>query len=91
MTARFQLDISRKHLEELESLMRELGISTKKDLFNQAITLLEWAATERKNGRIIASIDEAKDEYKQVALPVLERLAPRAPAETPARDLIKST
>jgi hypothetical protein len=89
MTARFQLDISREHLKELESLMRELGITTKKDLFNQAITLLEWAARERKGGRVIASIDEAKDVYKQVLLPVLERLAPRALGETSARELMK--
>lgn len=90
MTARFQLDISREHLKELESLMKELGITTKKDLFNQAITLLEWAATERKSGRVIASIDKANDEYKQVLLPVLERLAPRPLVETPARELIKT-
>ena len=48
MTARFQLDISREHLKELESLMKELGIITKKDLFNQTITLLEWARRNEK-------------------------------------------
>jgi hypothetical protein len=61
----------------LEALMRELGISTKKDLFNQALTLLEWAARERRTGRIIASVDEASEQYKQVLLPALERVAPR--------------
>ena len=57
--------------------MKELGISTKKDLFNQAITLLEWAVTERKAGRIIAAVDESQDQYKQVLLPAVERVAPR--------------
>jgi hypothetical protein len=47
MPARLQLDLTKEHLQELEALMKELGISTKKDLFNQAITLLEWAVAER--------------------------------------------
>ena len=90
MTARFQLDISREHLKELESLMKELGITTKKDLFNQTITLLEWAAAEPKSGRGIASIDEAKDVYKRALLPVVKRLAPRALGEISARELLKT-
>ena len=73
--------------------MKELGISTKKDLLNQAITLLEWAVTERKAGRIIASVDESHDQYKQVVLPAVERVAPRVKkpgelASTPLRDSV---
>jgi len=91
MPARLQLDLTKEHLQELEALMKELGISTKKDLFNQAITLLEWAVRERKAGRIIASVDESRDQYRQVLLPAVERVAPRLknPGElagTPARD-----
>jgi len=52
MPARLQLDLTKEHLQELEALMKELGISTKKDLFNQAITLLEWAVRERKAGEL---------------------------------------
>lgn len=75
--------------------MRELGISTKKDLFNQALTLLEWAAKERKTGRIIASVDETNEQYKQVLLPALERVAPRPQPQADATprgpELIKTT
>jgi hypothetical protein len=78
MPARLQLDLTKEHLQELEALMKELGISTKKDLFNQAMTLLEWAVRERKAGRIIASVDEAHNQYKQVLLPAVERVAPRS-------------
>ena len=93
MPARLQLDLTKEHLHELEALMKELGISTKKDLFNQAMTLLEWAVRERKAGRIIASVDEAHDQYKQVLLPAVERVAPRSKspgelAATPARDSV---
>ena len=91
MSARLQLDLTKEHLQELEALMKELGISTKKDLFNQAITLLEWAVTERKAGRIIASVDESQDQFKQLLLPAVERVAPRSkgpgePASTSRRD-----
>ena len=91
MPARLQLDLTKEHLQELEALMKELGISTKKDLFNQAMTLLEWAVRERRSGRIIASVDESRDQYKQVLLPAVERVAPRStgaaePANAPTRD-----
>ena len=92
MPARLQLDLTKEHLQELESLMKELGISTKKDLFNQAITLLEWAVTERKAGRIIASVDESRDQFKQVLLPAVERVAPRMknPGESASTSLRNS-
>ena len=91
MPTRLQLDLTKEHLQELEALMKELGISTKKDLFNQAMTLLEWAVTERKAGRIIASVDESQDQYKQVLLPAVERVARRSkelgePVTTSRRD-----
>jgi hypothetical protein len=75
-TTRVQLDLTSDQLLELEALMDRLGIKTKKDLFNNALMLLDWAARERQAGRIIASVDEQQDRYKQVMLPALERMAP---------------
>lgn len=54
--------------EELERLMEEAGVSTRKDLFNYALSLLKWAIKEKKQGRKIASIDDGKH-IKELRLP----------------------
>ena len=65
---RIQLDIPENKLEEIEKMMKEHGISTKKQLFNVALNLLQWALKEKDNNRIIASVDEKNDSYKEIIL-----------------------
>lgn len=69
--ARIQFELSEEKVHELESLMEEVGIRTKKDLFNNALTFLEWAIAEKKAGRIIASVDEKEKKYKEIVMPAL--------------------
>jgi hypothetical protein len=68
---RLQLEVSEKRQGELQDLMEACDIGKQKDLFNAALTLLEWAVAERKKGRTIASIDEASMKYKELAMPAL--------------------
>lgn len=72
--ARFQLEIPESRLKELEVLMAEAGISTKKELVNNALTLLEWAIGEKKAGYSIASVDNEKEKYRELVMPILERI-----------------
>lgn len=71
MNARVQFELPEAKIKELETLMKEAGIRTKKDLFNNALSLLEWAIKEKREGRIIASIDEKNQKYKEVIMPLL--------------------
>jgi hypothetical protein len=41
-------DYSVEEFEAIKSLMVEIGLPTLEDLFNNAITLLRWVATEKK-------------------------------------------
>lgn len=66
---RIQLDLPESRVEELDGLMREAHITTRKDLFNSALTLLAWALSERNKGRIIASLDESSGGYKELVMP----------------------
>jgi hypothetical protein len=59
-----------ERVRELESLMEEAGIKTKKELLNNALTLLEWAINEVRRGHVIASIDEADKRYKEITMPI---------------------
>lgn len=66
---RIQLDLPEPRVRELDSLMRKAQITTRKDLFNSALTLLAWALSERDKGRIIASLDEDTGGYKELVMP----------------------
>ena len=71
MNIRIQFELPEDKVKDLEKLMKEADINTRKDLFNNALTLLEWAIKEKKTGRIIASIDEQKHRYKELIMPAL--------------------
>ena len=69
---RIQLDLPQRQVRELESLMALTGVATRKDFFNGALSLMVWAIRERQKGRIIASIDETTDRYKEIIMPMLD-------------------
>jgi metal-responsive CopG/Arc/MetJ family transcriptional regulator len=68
---RIQFELPAARVKELEALMKEIGVSTRKDLFNNALTLLEWAVKEKRVGNSIASVDEKNKRYKELVMPVL--------------------
>lgn len=73
---RMQFELPDARFEELQKVMKECGIEKQKDLFNNALTLFEWAANERRQGRIIASVDEKNKKYKQIVMVALENVQP---------------
>ena len=72
MMTRIQIELPEEKLKALEELMNETGLKTKKELLNNALTLLTWAVRETKAGRVIASVDEHEKKYKEILLPALE-------------------
>ena len=75
---RIQIELPEEKVKELDNLMRVAQISTRKDLFNNALTLFEWAIEERKSGRSIASVDENNKRYKELVMPTLSAVAPKS-------------
>jgi hypothetical protein len=72
---RIQFELPEDKVSELKKLMEESGIKTRKDLLNNALMLLEWAISERRAGRTIVSVDEKKNRYKEVLMPILSSIA----------------
>jgi hypothetical protein len=66
---RLQFDMPEKDVEELDALVERTGLKTRAHLMNVALSFYEWAIRERGNGRIIASMDEAQQKYKEVEMP----------------------
>ena len=74
-TTRIQFDLPEEQAEGLEILKDLGGVKTTKDLFNNALTLLEWAINEKKAGRIIVAIDEKNEVFRELVMPILDKAA----------------
>lgn len=68
-TSRLQVDLSRHEMEAMEETMMLSGLTTKKELFNNAITLFEWAIQEIAKGMVIASMDPKTGDYVRLQMP----------------------
>jgi len=68
---RLQLDLSEERVEALDRLMEETDLSTRKELFNNALSLFEWAVKEVRNGNVIASVNENEGRYRELHIPAL--------------------
>lgn len=69
---RLQFELEKKGKEDLDNLKKIFSLRTNKQLFNNALTLLEWAAKQIQDGRIIASIDEKNDKYRELSMPIFD-------------------
>jgi hypothetical protein len=74
-TVRIQFELSADKVRELEKLMAEADVPTKKDFINNALTLLVWAMEETRAGRVIASLDQSTENYKELVMPVLSAIS----------------
>ncbi len=72
---RIQFETTSQRLAQIERLMSECGIETKKEFFNNAITLLNWAVTQVKSGKIVASVDETTERYRELQMPIFSNLS----------------
>jgi metal-responsive CopG/Arc/MetJ family transcriptional regulator len=70
---RIQLDLPDEQVAELDRLMEETRLTTRKDLFNNALTLFLWAVKAKKAGRIIASVDESQH-IRELVMPSIENI-----------------
>lgn len=77
MTVEVRFKVSDENAKELQSLSQDLGCSDDlKGLIDNAITLIKSAVAARKEGRIIASIDEVGKSYREIKLPALDQIKP---------------
>jgi hypothetical protein len=60
----------------METLRRRLDLRAT-DIVREALTILNWAVHERERGRVILSADPNGQSVERLAMPVLDRIAPR--------------
>jgi TRAP-type C4-dicarboxylate transport system substrate-binding protein len=74
-TVRFQVEMDQEQMEVLEELLKLGGLKTKRDLLNNALTLLKWAARERSKGNSVCSVTPNGQLSKELEMPFLETIA----------------
>jgi glutamate/tyrosine decarboxylase-like PLP-dependent enzyme len=82
---RLNIELPEARVDDLKLLMTRLGVETYKDLFNNALTLLEWTVTEVTAGRSIASVDEAANKYRELAMPIFDHARKSARQNEPTQ------
>ncbi len=93
---RLNFEVSESRLGELKAFLQETNSPTMKDLFNDAMTTLEWLVAEVKKGQEIVSLDEKRNSYRVLVTPILERAAKTARqnaatiAATPNTELVET-
>jgi len=71
---RLQFELTDVQNYGFNTLKKQLGMATKKEVFNTALVLLGWVINQLKEGRKIYSIDEKEQHVKELAMPALENL-----------------
>jgi len=56
----------------INGLKKDTGIDKASQLTNDALTLLKWAVSEVKKGRVLISTDEKGGDAKKIVMPTLE-------------------
>lgn len=73
---RIVLELAESRTIALDELQEKLGLDTRKQLFDYAIGLLEWAVMQRRLGRVIMVGEHEKKDYIELSMPVLDRVQP---------------
>lgn len=71
---RVQLDLSDREMQRLEYIMEVCDLKSRKDLFGNAFTALEWMVGETRAGRRIMSIQEDGGDKHVLNLPALQNV-----------------
>src|SRR5260370_42573188 len=78
---RIQIELDEHGVAIVNKVRSMTGISTYKDLFNNAITLLDWAARQAYKGLAVAATDEEKQQYRELEMPALQYAASKGQAD----------
>ena len=82
---RVQLDLAPEEIKRMNYMMSVCGIETRKDLFNNAVTLLEWVVDEIMAGRKVASFAPDSQDRFFVTMPILRNAEENRDAYPPRR------
>ena len=73
-TSRAEIEFDPEDLQKISRLLKRVGLKRKAVLLDNALCALEWAVEQRENGKEVASVDQASQQYEIYSTPVLDRI-----------------
>lgn len=86
-----QFEVSDQEIEKLDEMLKETNLDSYKDLLNNSLSLLYWAAQQVKNGKVIAAVDESAQKYTEVQMQALQHIVEMKKAQTEAETKTEAT
>ena len=74
---RLNLEVDKAQMDSLKALVERTGANSMKDLINNSLTILEWAADETSKGNEIAAVNEKTSVYRVLVIPLLQNVSKR--------------
>jgi hypothetical protein len=71
---RIQFDVTPAGSKVLKEIQIKTASSTRKDVLENSIALLEWAIDQVERGRIVGAFDEDKKTFHELLMPSLSRV-----------------
>lgn len=81
-----QFEVSDQEIEKLDEMLKETNLDSYKDLLNNSLSLLYWAAQQVKNGKVIAAVDESAQKYTEVQMQALQHIVENRKVEATGTD-----
>jgi len=83
---RINFEFTEDQVKELKALQQKIGSTSMKEMFNSAMSILEWSVDEKIKGREIASLDPDSNNYRVLVTPILQKAARQRQANAPATE-----
>jgi hypothetical protein len=81
---RIQIVVDDTYKGMLDELKQITGLHQWQDLFSDAITMFNWGVQQRLQGRIVTSMDEKEENYRELQMTSLEHAAAYGKQQKPA-------
>jgi len=76
---KLQVELNPGQLEILNELQEAGDLRTKKELLDNAFTLLKWAVRQKQEGNLIVSMNKQTAVVRELEFPYLQRAAEKRP------------
>lgn len=86
-----QFEVSDQEIEKLDEMLKETNLDSYKDLLNNSLSLLYWAAQQIKSGKVIAAVDESAQKYTEVQMQALQHIVDTMKSEKEALQKLQAT
>lgn len=85
---RINFEFTEDQVKSLKELQQKTGSTSMKDMFNSAMSILEWSVDETIKGHEIASFDPDADTIRVLVTPILQRAGKQNGTQTADTELL---